>query len=105
MIFDEDSYNVLEPVKFDESTEEIRHVVFHPSIGSDLNSYSDTRIHCLGKDYYYLPSQAYLTLKGKVTKKTGGAAYADTAGIAFNNLGPLFLFSKAVLEIDGREME
>ena len=105
MIFDEDSYNVLEPAKFDESTEEIRHVVFHPSIGSDLNGYSDTRIHCLGKDYYYLVCQAYLTMKGKVVKKTGGAEFAAGDNITFNNLGPLFLFSKAVLEIDGREME
>ena len=91
MIFDDDSYNVLEPAKFDESTESVKHVVFHPSLGSDLNRFSDTRIHCLGKDYYYLPSESYLTIKGQVKDKTTDAAFADTAEIAFTNLGPLFL--------------
>ena len=108
-MIDSDVYALTEKAKFDETTENIRHVVYYPSHGSDINGYTDLRIHITGKEYYYLSSEAYLTIRGVLKKKTASAGgddkYAGTEDIVMTNLAPLFLFSKLTWRIGDRDVE
>ena len=105
-MIDSDVYALTEKAKFDETTENIKYVVYFPSQGSDINGYTDLRIHISGKEYYYLPSEAYLTLRGVLKKSTAaGGEYAGTEDIVLTNLAPLFLFSKLTWRIGDRDVE
>ena len=59
------------PAVFDRSTESYKHTMYYPTQGSDLNGFSDLRIAKQGKDYFYHPTKAYLTIKGDLFKKDG----------------------------------
>ena len=107
-MIDSDVYALTEKAKFDETTENIKYVVYFPSQGSDINGYTDLRIHISGKEYYYLPSQAYLTLRGVLKKGSstnGGDKYSGTEDIVMINFAPLFLFSKLTWRIGDRDVE
>ena len=110
-MIDSDVYALTEKAKFDETTENIKYVVYFPSQGSDINGYTDLRIHVTGKEYYYLPSEAYLTLRGVLKKSTtatnggGDDKYAGTENIVMTNFAPLFLFSKLTWRIGDRDVE
>ena len=67
-MIDSDVYALTEKAKYDKTTENIKHVVYFPSHGSDINGYTDLRIHITGKEYYYLSSEAYLTIRGALKK-------------------------------------
>ena len=103
---DWDMYEITRKAVFDRSTESYIYHVPSPTRGSDLNGFSDLRITMQGKDYYYHPTNGYLTIKGDLFKKAGAdVRYAGTEAIALVNLAPLFLFSKMTLRIGGRDVE
>ena len=105
-MIDSDVYALTEKAKFDETTENLKYVVYFPSQGSDINGYTDLRIHISGKEYYYLPSEAYLTLKGVLKKAdANGSKYTGTEDIVMTNLSPLYLFSKLTWRIGDRDLE
>ena len=71
-----------------------------------MNGFSDLRIAIQGKDYFYHPTNAYLTIKGDLLKKAGDdVRYTGAELITLVNLAPLFLFSKMTLRIGGRDIE
>ena len=99
-------YDITKPAVFDRSTESYKYTMYYPTQGSDLNGFSDLRISIQGRDYFYHPSNAYLTIKGDLFKKEGDdVRYGGTELIAMVNLAPLFLFSKMTLRIGGRDVE
>ena len=98
-------YNVAQKAVFDESTEGYKYTIYYPNQGSDLNGFSDLRIHVQGKDYYYHPANAYLTIKGQLVQKANGEPYAGTEDITMINNGILYLFSKLTFRIGGRDVE
>ena len=58
-----------------------------------------------GTDKYYLPSEARLEIQGQLLRGIDNAAYADTANIAFQNNGPLYLFSSASYQLGNKTLE
>ena len=112
-MIDSDVYALTEKAKFDETTENIQYVTYFPSQGSDINGYTDLRIYISGKEYYYLPSQAYLTLRGVLKKAGTSVANGDKGGEKFTgnedivmvNFAPLFLFQKLSWRIGDRDVE
>ena len=104
-MIDSDVYEITEKAKFDTSTENSQYVIYYPSSGSDLNQFTDLRIHICGRDNYYLPHQAYLTFKGVLKKKAADTAFVGTEEITLANLAPLFLFSKIAWRIGDRDLE
>ncbi len=104
-MIDADAYAVTDKPKFDESTENFQYVVFYPTQGSDINGFSDLRIHICGKEYWYFPSEAYLTIKGVLKKNADDTSYTGDELISMCNFGPLFLFSKLTYRIGDRDIE
>ena len=105
IMIDSDVYALTERAKHDKTTENIKYVVYFPSHGSDINGYTDLRIHVTGKEHYYLPSNAYLTIKGVLKNKKTDANYVGSEEIVMTNLAPLFLFSKMTWRIGDRDVE
>ena len=101
---DSSMYDVTEKAVFDNSTESYEYNIYYPSLGSDLNGFSDLRIHVQGRDYFYHPSNAYLTIKGQLLQHTG-TEFTGTEEIALINNAPLFLFSKMTYRVGGRDIE
>ena len=102
---DRDMYEVTQKAVFDESTEAYKYTIFYPNQGSDLNGFSDLRIHVQGKDYHYHVANAYIVINGQLKHATGSGTYAGTEDIAIINNGPLYLFSKMTFRIAGRDIE
>ena len=98
-------FEVTKKVTYDYSMESYDYNIYYPSLGSDLNSYSDIRIHVQGRDHVYHPCNSYLTVQGQLVKNSGGTAYGGTEEIALINNAPLYLFSKMAYRIDGRDVE
>ena len=98
-------YDVAQKAIFYEATEGYKYTIYYPNQGSDLNGFSDLRIRVQGKDYYYHPANAYMTIKGQLTKKADGSPYAGTEDITLINNGILYLFSKLTFRIGGRDVE
>ena len=78
---------------------------FYPSQNSDLNNFSDIRIVINNKDPYFHFHNAYIEIKGKLVKKTGGTAFAKTDKIAFTNNPIPFMFRNFTYKINGSIVE
>lgn len=96
--------NISDPLLVDESVSEYKYDVFNPIVGSDLNHPATIKILIADQAAYYLPSESYLTIKGKFMK-TDGTKLADTNLVTLTNNSPMFLFDKMEYQIGDTTVE
>lgn len=96
-------FKVTEPIVFDNSIADIRHFVYDPVAGSNLNNGSQIMIIIENKDAYFLPSKSFLLIKGKLnvpvsipdvvsTNFAQDPAIISSQDSTLTNNAPMFLF-------------
>ena len=99
-----DMLKINESLATDESIEEYEYHEYEPITGSNLNKPGEIRITVQTQDIFYHPSESYLLLEGRLTKKDG-SAYANDNVVTITNNGMMHLFSNIKYQLSGQEIE
>ena len=87
----DDSLNILEPIKIDDSIESLQYHDYTPQSQQNLDvSGSTIKIDINASDTYVNPSKSYLVIKGKLIRSDNDLPYAANAEITLVNNVPIF---------------
>ena len=84
--------NLLETVQEDNSITSQQLFPFNPINGTQYNNAGIVQINIENQAEYFLPSQSWLQIDGKLLRTTG-VAYGAAEDIALVNNAPLYVFS------------
>ncbi len=102
----DDSLNILEPIKIDESIESLQFHDYTPQSQQNLDvSGSTIKIDINASDTYVNTSKSYLVIKGKLIRSDNNLPYAANAEISLVNNAMMYLFSEIKYTIGDTIME
>ena len=97
-------FAIKEKFEEDESISSLGYHEYTPQTGINLNNQGEIRITIENQDEFFLPSEAYLTIKGQL-QKNDGTAYVDADVITLTNNALMYLFSNIKYTLSGQEIE
>lgn len=102
----DDSLNILEPIKIDNSIESFQYIDYAPQSQDNLDQLGKViQIDINSSDTYIKPSESYLVITGQLVRSDTNNAYAADAEITLINNAMMYLFSEIKLTVGGIEME
>src|SRR5260221_4517503 len=102
----DDSLNILEPIKIDDSIEYLQFHDYTPQSQQNLDvSGSTIKIDINASDTYINPSKSYLVIMGKLIRTDNNQPYAANAEISLVNNAMMYLFSEIKYTICDTIME
>ena len=97
-------FAIKEKFEVDESILSLEYQEYNPQTGVSLNTQGDIRITIENQDEFFLPSEAYLNIKGQL-QKNDGTAYSDADVITLTNNALMYLFTNIKYNLSGQEIE
>ena len=96
---------IKETFDTDESIRRYEYIEYLPITGTSLNTLGEIRIIIESQDEFFHPAQSFLLFEGKICKKAGEAAYAETDKVALTNNAMMYLFNNIRYELSGHDIE
>ena len=96
--------NLLETVQEDNSITSQQFFPFNPINGTQYNSAGIVQIHIENQAEYFLPSQSWLQIDGRLLQNND-EAYAANSNVALVNNAPMFCFSNIKYYLGGNVIE
>ena len=97
---------ITDPILSDTSIDKYEDVEYEPVVGTNLNaSGQDIRIYIETQDIFTHPSESFLIIEGKLTKKADDTAYGNDDRITLTNNGLMHLFKRIRYDLSGQAIE
>ena len=96
--------NLLETVQEDTSITSQQSFPFNPINGTQYNNAGIVQINIENQAEYFLPSQSWLQIDGRLLR-ADDQAYAAAANVALVNNAPMYCFSNIKYHLGGNEIE
>ena len=96
--------NLLETVQEDTSITSQQSFPFNPINGTQYNNAGIVQINIENQAEYFLPSQSWLQIEGRLLR-ADDQAYAAAANVALVNNAPMYCFSNIKYHLGGNEIE
>ena len=97
---------ITDPILSDDSIDKYEDIVYEPVAGTNLNtSGQDIRLTIETQDIFTRPSESFLIIEGKLTKKADDTVYANDDRITLTNNGLMHLFKRIRYDLSGQEIE
>ena len=96
--------NLLETVQEDTSITSQQSFPFNPINGTQYNNAGIVQINIENQAEYFLPSQSWLQIEGRLLRENG-QAYATADNVALVNNAPMYCFSNIKYHFGGNEIE
>ena len=95
-----------DPIPYDTSIDMYEDVENEPVAGTNLNNHGgDIRLHIETQDIFTHPSESFLIIEGKLTKKADDTVYGNDDRITLTNNGLMHLFKRIRYDLSGQEIE
>ena len=102
----DNSINILEPIKIDNSIESFQYFDYTPQSQDNLDQYGKViQIDINASDIYIKPSESYLVITGQLVRADNNNAYGENIEVALVNNAMMYLFSQIKLTVGGKIME
>src|SRR5690349_14081393 len=100
---DNDTLILQSEVRVDNSIERKDHKTFIPQSKADFNNFGHTiEIRIPSSDAYYIPSQSYVEVKGRLVRNDNDNVYEANAQIALINNAIMYMFSSIQYRLGGQ---
>ena len=97
---------ITDSILIDNSIDKYEDIVYEPIVGANLNTDGqDIRLTIETQDIFKHPSESFLIIEGKLTKKADDTVYADDDRITLTNNGLMHLFKHIRYDLSGQEIE
>ena len=97
---------ITDSILIDNSIEKYEDIVYEPIVGANLNTDGqDIRLTIETQDIFTHPSESFLIIEGKLTKKADDTVYGNDDRITLTNNGLMHLFKRIRYDFSGQEIE
>ena len=97
---------ITDSMLIDNSIDKYEDIVYEPIAGASLNNYGqDIRLTMETQDIFTHPSESFLIIEGKLTKKADDTVYDDGDRITLTNNGLMHLFKRIWYDLSGQEIK
>ena len=97
---------ITDPILSDDSIDKYEDIIYEPVAGTNLNaSGQDIRLTIETQDIFTHPSESFLIIEGKLSKKADDTVYANDDRITLTNSGLMHLFKRIRYDLSGQEIE
>ena len=98
--------NIHERYTVDESIKSPETYAYQPISGTKYNIAGQIVIHIENTDAFFIPSDKWLQIEGKLVKDSDGTTpFATGKNITLTNNGLLFVFDNMKYDLNGQEIE
>ena len=98
--------NIQDKCAVDESIKSLETYAYQPISGTKYNIAGQIVIRIENTDAFFIPSDSWLQIEGKLVKDSDGtSAFATGKKITLTNNGLLFLFDNMKYDLNGQEIE
>ena len=95
-----------DPIPYNTSIDTYEDVEHEPVAGTNLNNHGgDIRLYIETQDIFTHPSESFLIIEGKLTKKADDTVYGNDDRITPTNNGLMHLFKRIRYDLSGQEIE
>ena len=97
---------ITDPILKDDSIDKYEYIQYDCVAGASKNSPGqDIRLVIETQDVFTHPSESYLIIEGRLSKKADGNSYGNNDLITLINNGIMYLFKRIKYELSGHEIE